>query len=155
MLIIVMVISLGGCATAKKKFVRKKKSGPAQRAMYTEKEFVKTYSNEYYYSSHFSMWKVWHDDLIGLLEGNKKSRQRAADETLNHLYEMKKYLNEEKALELQIEIDRVQIAVGRLVGGKPNISSIRFTLEKSLRLIRSRFFTGDVKEYIKPDEIRL
>ena len=154
---IIMIAALGGCATVKKKFTRKKKQTVIRPQVYTEKEFVKPYSNHYYYASHFKLWKVWHEDLLKSLDGNEKRRNRAAQEVMGHLVQMKVYLIEPKADEFQAEIDRIAWVVKELKGGKrsANTSRIRTTLEKSLRVVRSKYETRDMKEFIKPDEIEL
>ena len=92
-LAVVLVVSLSGCAAVKKKFTRKKKEQPISTVMHLEEEFVKPYSNEYYYSSHFNMWKVWHEELLKFLDGNQKRRHRAGREVIAHLDQMKSYLS--------------------------------------------------------------
>ena len=98
MLIATMVATLSGCATVKKKFKRRKKQEITRPVVYTEKEFIKPYSNAYYYASHFNMWKVWQEELIKFLDGTAKKRKRAGVEVKNHLADMKSYLVEEKGL---------------------------------------------------------
>jgi len=157
MLIATMVATLSGCATVKKKFKRRKKQEITRPVVYTEKEFIKPYSNAYYYASHFNMWKVWQEELLKFLDGTAKKRKRAAAEVKNHLADMKSYLVEEKAVGLQSEIDKIERAIRQLKAAAPgsNVSRIRSALERGLRRIRATYEPRDMKEFIKSDEIEL
>ena len=53
--VLALSVGAGGCATAKKKFTRKKAAVDTRPVVYTEKEYVKPYTNEYYYTTNFNM----------------------------------------------------------------------------------------------------
>ncbi|MFT5206307.1 MAG: hypothetical protein ACI9CF_000042 [Candidatus Omnitrophota bacterium] len=145
---------LPGCAATKKKFTRHSEFKPVERQMLNQKEFVKPYSNSYYYSEHFNMWKLWHSELIRDLDGNAKKAKRASDEILSHLNQMKSYLIDSKAAELQEEIDDISWAID-FNSVRRGSSRIRFTLERADRVLRSKYTSEDMKEFIKSDEIEL
>jgi len=156
-LALVMLAGTGGCATVKKKFTRKKQERIIQPVAYTEQTYQKAYSSSYYYNSHYTSWKVWHEDLLKALDGNAKKRDRAAEEVLQHLSEMQAYLNEEKAAQLAAEADHVKQAVAEINRPRlgPNLSQIERSLERSLRVISSSYAPSDMSEFIRSDEIEL
>ncbi|MBF0253780.1 MAG: hypothetical protein HQL11_01470, partial [Candidatus Omnitrophica bacterium] len=73
------------------------------------------------------------------------------------LNEMKTYLVEPKASELAGRIENIQSAIRQTeVSHSPtSLSRARSILERSLRVLRSEFYVDDVKEFIRPDEIKL
>jgi hypothetical protein len=152
---LVLILTISGCASAKKKFVRKKKTETKSTVMYTEKEFVRPYSNEYYYTQHYNMWRTWHQDLMKFMDGNAKSRERAGDEVLKNLNGMKQYLNEERGDLLQAEIDDVEASTRLMSGADSNRARAARSLERSYRIIQSNFETADMKPFILEDKIEL
>ena len=150
-------LSFAGCATVKKKFTRKSTEGPARPVVYTEKEFVKPYTNEYYYTTNFNMWKVWHEELLNSIGSNAKHLERAASETVSRLEAMQGYLEEPKKSELEEQIRYVKEAAASVQQGSSTSpeGQARTTLERSLRLIKSKYYVDDVKPWLKKDEITL
>lgn len=150
-------VGVSGCATVKKKFTRKKDEQDVRPVVYVEKDYAKPYTNEYYYSNNFSMWKVWHEELIGSIGGNEKRRDRAAAETLSRLKEMQNYLEEPKYSELGEQISQLERAVGNIKNGVSDSrgGQAMFVIEKTLRVIKADFYTDDVKNWLKKDEITL
>jgi hypothetical protein len=156
-LVLAMALTAGGCATVKRKFTRKSTQGPARPVVYTEKEYIKPYTNEYYYTNNFNMWKVWQEELLGAIGGNSKHIERSGQEAVARLKEMQGYLIEPKASELGEQIAQVDGAARVLqrISSNTNAGDAKFTLEKTLRVIKSKFYTDDVKLWIKKDEIKL
>lgn len=152
-----LVLGGAGCATVKKKFTRKKNVQEVRPVVYTEKEFTKPYTNDYYYTNNFNMWKVWHEELLKTIGGNAKSSRRAGEEAVARLKEMQTYLEEPKFTDLGVLISQVERAVTDIQNGVSDASGgqAKFTLEKTLRLIKSGYYTDDVKAWIKKDEIVL
>lgn len=154
---LVLAVGAGGCATVKKKFTRKKGETEVRPVVYTEKEYVKPYTNEYYYTNNYNMWKIWHEELVKSIGGNAKHLERAAAEAVARLKEMQGYLEEPKKAELGEQIAQVeaaakhvQISAGAAQGGQSAT-----TLDKCYRVIKAKFYTDDVKPWIKKDEIVL
>ncbi len=152
-----LVLGGAGCATVKKKFTRKKSVQDVRPVVYTEKDYAKPYTNEYYYTNNFNMWKVWQEELVKSIGGNAKSSKRAATEAVARLKEMQSYLEEPKFTELGEQIAQVERAATDIEMGVSDSrgGQAKFTLEKTLRLIKSGFYTDDVKPWIKKDEIVL
>ena len=114
---------------------------------------MKQYTNKYYYTSHFSYWKTWQDELLGALGQNAKKERRAMDDALSHLEGMQKYLIAPKNTELGVQIAEVREA-SRLMdsgGGGTSNASIRLKLERTRRIINSGFYYDKVKDFIAPD----
>lgn len=153
----VLLLGGAGCATAKKKFTRKSKSGPVRPVIFTDKEFVKPYTNEYYYTNNFNLWKVWHEELVNSIGGNAKHLSRSADEAVARLKEMQGYLEEPKRTELGEQISQVERAAADLSRGANDAQGgqASFLLDKTYRMIKTNFYTDDVKPWIKKDDIVL
>lgn len=158
LLIVALALTLGsaGCATVKKKFTRKANQAPARPVIYAEKEYVKPYTNEYYYTSNFNMWKTWHEELVNTAQVNAKLLTRAGGEAVSRLKAMQGYLDEPKAGELGIQIEQLERAIADIErGADVRTGQTRFILDKTLRVVKSNFYTDDVKPWIKKDEIVL
>lgn len=158
MLVVGLALSLGagGCATVKKKFTRKKDERPVQPVVYTEKDYTKPYTNEYYYTNSYNMWKVWHEELANTRSDNTKHLGRSAAEAVSRLKEMQNLLEEPKRTELGEQITQVERAAADLERGiDARTGQTKFLLDKTLRVIKANFHADDVKPWIKKDEIVL
>ncbi|MBI4352420.1 MAG: hypothetical protein HY593_00690 [Candidatus Omnitrophica bacterium] len=150
----------GGCETLPKKFIRKKKE-PAHTpaVVYLEEgPTQKKFSNAYYYKSHFTFWKTWHDELSNRLGGNRKKAARTAQETLGHLTDMNRYLVPEKQKELEPLIQNVRRLVQDIENGRdlgPQQGPIKVEIERTQRLIANDFTYDKVKDFIEPDVVDL
>lgn len=156
-LLIVSVVFLSSCASIQKKFTRRSKPKEYRREMIVEKDFVKPYSNEYYYSNHFNMWKIWQEELIDNVakKGNAKKRDRVVSELRYHLQGMNDLLVDEKQKDLKVHIDNMDWALQEIERGNLGSSKVKSILESSLRMIRNGFYTNKMTSFIKPDEIPL
>ncbi len=149
-----------GCATVQKKFTRKKKE-PAHTAavIYTEEgPYQKKYSNDYYYKIHFTQWKSWHSDLIDDLGGNSKKLERDADEAVNHLEGMNKYLGSPKQQELKPHLEALKAIVEKLESGHYAGSAengMRAELETIRRNVANNFYYTRVKNDLISDTVDL
>ena len=149
-----------GCATVQKKFTRKQKE-PAHTpaVIYTEEgPYQKKYSSDYYYKIHFVQWKSWHADLIDDLGGNGKKVERDADEAMNHLTEMSRYLSPAKQAELKPQIDAFAAIVQKIESGhytEPAGAGFRTELETIRRIVGNNFYYDKVKNDLLPDTVDL
>jgi len=154
----VLLMDIVGCATITKKFKRKSKRKPIQPVVFTERSFVPEYSNKYYYKTHYTHWKTWHNEWIAYLSRNAKRERRAAGEVLGHLDSMQKLLDETKAQELQGHIDAIQKISKRIrtTSREEQVGTeTRLTLNRTKRQISSNFYYEKVKEHLLPDDIDL
>ncbi len=147
---------LAGCASMKQKFIRKPKERVVQPVVYTQDKYVKQYSHKYYYTTHFSNWRTWQDELLNSMGTNAKRQERAIQEVLQNLVAMQKYLNDPKKSELGVQIAEVQEAEAAMESGKnASDASVRLQLERTRRIINSGFYFDKVKDSIVPDEVDL
>jgi hypothetical protein len=143
----------GGCATAKKKFIRKRAEPVVRPVVYTQDEDFRQYSNKYHYTTHFTYWKTWHSEFLATLGENAKREERAAEEAIGHLEGMSHYLLEPKKgeLEAQIAILRQVLSGLRTRGSQTFVSK----LERVYRVVNTNFSYERVKAFIAPDDVDL
>ncbi len=158
--LITLLVGLTGCEALPRKFIRKKKE-PAHRpaAVYiNEASYQKQYSNDYYYKTHYTLWRTWHDDLLIQLGGNHRKVERAAQESLGHMRDMSRYLNLEKQTALSDIVDEFNKLVGRINSGsysKTDELSMRSEIESFKRRISNDFYYEKVKGDLIPDQVDL
>lgn len=149
-----------GCATVQKKFTRKKKE-PAHipSVVYIEQgAYQKKYSNDYYYRTHFTLWKSWHSELVDNIGGNHKKVLRAAEESLSHLTELNQYLVPAKQAELKPLIDSLSAVENKIEDNrysKSDESGFRAELEKIQRIVSNNFYYDKVKEQVISEAVEL
>ena len=160
LLLAALIFPMAGCASVQKKFTRKKKEPkhiPA--AIYLEKgPYQKKYSNVYYYKSHYTLWKTWHEDLIKVIGGNRKKIQRCAEEALSHLTQMRNSLVPEKQKELDPWVKEMTRHAAKFAVGAYSRSEepgIRTELQKIKRMVDNDFYYDKVADQILPDNVSL
>ncbi len=158
--LLLLMLWTGGCASLPKKFIRKKKVAPhTPSAVYLQDgPTQKKYSNEYYYKTHFTFWKSWHDELIDQLGGNSKKVYRCAQESVNHLMEMNRYLSPAKQAELASPIADLTRITRRLESGNTSPSEqsgFHSELEKIHRIVSNNFYYNKVKDDLAPETVDL
>lgn len=156
----VLLLEGGGCASVQKKFTRKRKEPTRipQVVYIDDGQYHKKFSNDYYYKTHYTMWKTWHDELLVNLDGNAKKTERSAGEAYNHLDQMSHYLNEQKRAELKPLLDDMRRIKERFEGGGYGDSErggLRSELEKIKRLIANDFYYNKVKDSVPQDRVDL
>lgn len=160
LMVLVLTLEAAGCASVQKKFTRKKKV-PAHipTAIYMDQgPTQKKYSNEYYYKTHYTMWKSWQDELAIQLGGNSKKVLRCAQEAFNHLTEMSRYLTPEKRAILKEPLESLARILKRLKeqnSTRSEQANWRFELEKIKRMVANNFYYEKVKGDILPDNVDL
>ena len=159
---LVMLVSSAGCSTLPKKFIRKKKE-PAHKpaTVFLQQEggaYQKQFSNAYYYKTHYTLWRSWHDDIIGNLNGNSKKLSRAAEEAYSHLDQMAKYLKPEKEALLSAHVNELNGYRKTFSDGhytKSDAGPIRTQLERIKRQVQSDFYFDKVEADLLPDQVDL
>lgn len=119
MLIFVVMLNLTGCEPLRKKFIREKKNDQSEESLAVldpidyPARMVNAGEN---YAYHFSMWNVWQKDFMNLLakETNEKRKQHTIGQVLLQLKEMKRWLNIDKAAELDKIIGRYEIVLSEV-----------------------------------------
>lgn len=155
-----VIINLAGCATMQRKFTRKAKE-PKHTASVIPIEqgpYQKKFSNEFYYKSHFTLWKTWQSELIDSFGENRKKVARAGQEALSHLNDMRKYFLPEKQSELDVQIRDLEKIVKKTDAGIDSASEIgplRMDLEKIRRVVSANFYFDKVKDQMAPETVDL
>ncbi len=159
LVILVLVLNIAGCASLQKKFTRKKKETRVPAAIYLQEgAYQKKYSNDYYYKTHFTLWKTWHEDLLNQLGGNRKKVARCAQEAMGQLNEINNYLIPEKQAQLKPQLDEMAKITRQLEGGDyadSQMGGIRVELEKIGRLVGNNYYYDKVKNEIAVDQVDL
>ena len=156
----VLLLELAGCASVQKKFTRKPKTpSHIPAAIYLQEgPYQKKFSNEYYYKTHFTMWKSWHGELINELGDNQKKVSRCAQEARGHLAEMHRYLVPAKQAELEPQLDELNRIAASIESGRYSDSQYgqtRTDLERIQRLVANNFYYDKVKANLLPDTVDL
>ncbi len=152
----VLVLSLGGCASLRKKFVRQKKKA-AQ-----EEEFIPVLdpvdyapavvSAEERYAYHYSLWKVWYRDLIENIEykTSDKKQKYLLGEVIVQLEEMSKWMVDEKRQELNASIREWEAIRALYEEPAParSMSTLRKKIESNAQKIRQQFNPEAVHDFL-------
>ena len=152
-IILIFCISTTGCAALQRKFVRKKKKQERVVPVVTTYDYSKELRVNELYKKHFLFWKTWQSELIDRMDGSYKKRIECYNYTVESLMEMKKYLADFKAAELEPFIAQIKsiapdIRKRRLSKNKKY--RLRQLLEKTRRQIEKRFSYSDVKDQLRP-----
>ncbi len=150
---------LSGCATVQKKFTRKKPEKRKAAAVFLQEgDYQKQYTNDYYYKTHYTQWGTWTDELLLQFGGNRKKMRRCAEESLGHLTEMNRYLQEPKQKELEpflVDLKRIEKKIDDNTYSESDESMMKADLEKIKRMVASNFYYDKVKDSVLPDRVDL
>ena len=159
-MLVLCVMALAGCETLPKKFIRKKpKPEHTPSVVYVEQgTYQKKFSNEYYYKTHFTLWKTWQDEVMLNLGGNSKKMARAAEEAYSHLEQMNRYLKPEKQADLKPLLDESKRYMDRFDSASDSrtaVMAMKSDLETLRRRISNDFYYDKVKAGVLPDTVDL
>ena len=159
-LTVFLMLGLVGCETLPKKFIRKKKEPLHQAAVIFTDDAAsqKQFSNEYYYKTHYTLWKTWHDDMLDNLSGNAKKLQRAADEAYSNLEQMSRYLKPGKQAQLMTyvnELDAYRKKFQQSSLTQSSANAMRSDIERTKRLVANDFYFDKVKDDVLADAVDL
>lgn len=163
--ILILSLSLSSCQPLRKKFTRKKKEKkeqfiPILDPVDYEQNVV---SPKERYSYHYSLWQVWARDFIntmdaqhgGIIKVNDKKLDYLLSQMIVQLEEMKKWLIEEKQLELSGYVDKLHVVQEEL--RKPSAlrkpRSIMKNVDRNTRDIKRAFKPKVVEEYYQGQEL--
>ncbi len=156
---IIALLQFTGCETLQRKFTPKKKEVKhvARSIYFEEGAYQKKFSNDYYYKTHFTLWRTWHDELLNNLGGNEKKTTRAAQDSLSNLQEMQQYLKPNKHAELQVIINDLDNVIKRMdqASRSTQVGSLRTELERIRRAVGNDFYYDKVKDSLLADKVDL
>ena len=150
--IVMLCLSVAGCASMQRKFTRKKQKEEKMMPIVTTYEYPIEERVDELYKKRFLFWKSWHGELIDRMEDSYKKRAECYNELMQNLMEMQKYLNDEKCKELEgfvAEIKLLDTDVKKIDLTKSERYRIAQVLEKTRRLIDKRFSYSHVKDFLQ------
>ena len=150
--VLILCVSLAGCAGLQRKFARKKEKEERLAPVITTYDYSKELRVDELYKKHFLFWKTWQMELIERMDASYKKRRSCYDHTLASLAEMKKYLADAKAAELEPFVAQIKsidpdIRKKRLTKSKKY--RMRVLLEKTRRQIEKKFSYSDVEGFLE------
>ncbi|MEA3489687.1 MAG: hypothetical protein U9R44_05055 [Candidatus Omnitrophota bacterium] len=153
-LLMIIVLTLSGCADLKDKFVRKSKEEAGIKQYYAVRPYDVHPSLELY-TKRYVYWKSWHRELLSVLsDDNHKKKVVAIEQEVGNLMDMQRMLVDEKAEPLQKIIDQMskietQIKKERVTQG--NEVRIRKKLESLGRQVKKDYSYNKIRDYIGSD----
>lgn len=142
---------LYGCASFKKKFVRKPKEIEKPTPIMHTKDYTQEYPNILLYKKHYLFWRYWQEELINSLGSNRKKEIRCVRSALDELRTLNNYLNLEGRENLAPYIIRLENITERILSRRPRglqVSKLKRELEKHKRNVQRFFFYKDVERWI-------
>ena len=149
-LVVFLALELTGCEAIQRKFTRKTKRKTIRPRFYAE-GLDETRPVLELYMMHYTYWKAWHGELVTKAGENSKRDAMAITNALSHLNDMKKYLQEEKAEELNGYIEQTKSVTDRIArgGSEMNLGNYKQRLDTIMARIIRNFYYKKVREYIK------
>lgn len=156
--LLIMTLTLDGCAPLRKKFTRKKKKDrkePQEVPILEPIDYPeKVYSPLNTYKHHYSLWQVWHKELISDLSigaSSKKRLRHHLNQAIVNLEEIKGLLVEEKQALLIASLKHLYRFRNDLEAALPSmsLSSWEIKLRSIERKIRSAYSVKKIEEFIK------
>lgn len=152
LLILAVLMSTAGCSEEwRRKFIRKKKDAAKKPRIYQTKRYIKE-PTETLYTKHYNYTISWLSELAEDLGQNSKKDVRCIAEAINQMRDVRYFLVEEKAQELDKHINRLvemQDIILRRDLGHANMDYVRRSVEREQRFIRSEFYYNKIKGYMK------
>jgi len=150
--VVMLCLSVAGCASMQRKFTRKKQKEEKMMPIVTTYEYPIEERVDELYKKRFLFWKSWHGELIDRMEDSYKKRAECYNELMQNLMEMQKYLNDEKCKELEGFVEEIRLLdtdVKKIDLTKSERYRIAQVLEKTRRLIDKRFSYSHVKDFLQ------
>ena len=155
--VLVVAIVTGGCEPLRKKFTRKKTKGTEETAeapILEPMEYPKkVYHPEDLYKKYYSLWKVWHKELLENMSDNmsRKRQLYLLNQVVSNLLQMQELLLKQKQAEFKGVLDRlkkIQIDMETSLSPRSN-ASLKIELNRIEKTIRDDFSLDKVKDDIK------
>lgn len=152
----VLAVSLGGCTTLRRKFTRKKKEKTSEQAFIPVLDPIDypppSISPEERYRYHYSLWKVWHRDLVQNVERRESDKRQKflVNQAIVQLEEMKKWMNAEKQKELAECISgwREVLAMYDRPAAMRSDSAVKRKIEANAKKIRNQFNPDVARDFL-------
>lgn len=153
----ILLVSVAGCESLERKFVRKSKTPkPPPTPIISFQDYSQAMTPLDRYRKHYMIFDYWNDDLIQALQSpplNPKRYKQASSESLAELQTMQQLVNDEFAprfdplIAARVKLDR-ELQTGNV--GEGQTSFLCRTLETQKRQLHRDFFWRDVQDRLKP-----
>ncbi|MBN3039996.1 MAG: hypothetical protein JW867_02605 [Candidatus Omnitrophica bacterium] len=153
-LILVMVFSICGCNSLRKKFIRKKKNTKEPPVYIDFKDYPEKPTKEAY-TDYYLFVRGWLDELIGALEQNDsfKRKKRAINEAVMNIEQIISFFSEE-GREAAYPLYEEMTSIRTEIESRPNMSDINSNdVKRRSESVKRRFeksFTySDAEKWMK------
>lgn len=157
MLIFSCMFLTTGCESLRRKFTRQKKGPEHEEVMiitprnYSEHPFP----NDVLYKQYFIYWKSWNQELVSSLNdmSSYKKIVDCAEQAVINLKKMASYLNEEKAKELGVYIQKTQDLEAKIIETQSmppsRLNLLRYDAERILNTVNRKYDLTRMKAFLK------
>ncbi|MGB2600871.1 MAG: hypothetical protein WBD00_07385 [Candidatus Omnitrophota bacterium] len=153
--ILIMALTVSGCAELKDKFVPKKKKKEESVMRYKAVRAYDVKPNMELYTKRYVFWKNWHRETLKVLrDKNQKKVVVSVEQEISNLMDMKRMLVDEKAQELQGYINQmieVETRIKKQKITQGNRVRIEKNLESAGKGIKRNFSYNKMRGYIRDD----
>ena len=150
-LIFVLIANIYGCAQLQRKFIPKRKPKKEEYSFYHPEEYKPRPPHERY-QKHYKLWHNWHLELERTDATSHLKDVMSVTEALRHLTSMRDLLEEEKANELQKQIDDLEAVLEKMKEKKRDVmkdAHSRRIIGKVERIIINKFSYNKMEDYIR------
>jgi len=154
MIICFSLVSLSGCESVRRKFVRKSKAerDNPEEVIYAPQEYpVQVMSSEQLYRQYYTFWRGWHQDLMDVLSTgeNHKKQVECVTEIVNNLNRMKNLLVAEAQPKLNGYIEQIIPMKDEITAGRSNPSNYAIIRSK-MESIKTKISNDYIPKKIRP-----
>ncbi|MFH1791670.1 MAG: hypothetical protein ABH885_06800 [Candidatus Omnitrophota bacterium] len=143
--------AMTGCASLRKKFIRKKKEKEETPQYLGIKEYKVTPSIELY-KKHYIYWRSWNTEINENLGDNPKNDLVCIRQMIGNLEDMRGMLVDEKGNELDRHIDTLKgiekdMSAGRITPGQK--TRVQRVLKKEFMMVKINFTYTKMEPYMR------
>lgn len=135
------LISMTGCQSLARKFIRKPKGEPKKEEPIFQPQEYPQMPQEMgqLYKDYFLFWESWADELLSYLskDANSKKQKECAAQALDNLTKMQSLLSEEKAKAILPRVSEFTAVKEEIFSSSLNSASL-FSLRNKIERIKSR-----------------
>ncbi|MCM8784067.1 MAG: hypothetical protein NC818_04770 [Candidatus Omnitrophica bacterium] len=154
--IVILITTLTGCASFRRKFVREKKKEEKPRPVVYFKDYEKDISYEELYKKHFLFWKYWEMELINALgENNYKKQLSSLQQSISNLRDLESYLVPEKQKEVakyRETLEEIEPKIKDGIISELERLNLRQKIEKHLRMVEKELMYHKMQGFIKESQ---
>jgi hypothetical protein len=155
--ILICVFLLTGCESLRKKFTRKRKNVETEEPMVIAPRDYSAhpFPSDVLYKQYFVYWKSWNQELVVSLNdlASYKKIVDCVEQSLVNLKKMQSYLNEAKAVEIEVYIKKTEdlkATIERVKNLPPvRMTSLRYDADRILSSVNRLFDLKKMRDHLK------